>query len=83
MSIHPHPVLQVPATGIGKAITIVWMLFGILNFGIFTGQISSQINLISAESAIMGALISQQHSRPRACTHNTANKSEDQCIGLC
>lgn len=43
---------KVPATGIGKAITVFWMLFGIFNFGIFTGQIATQINTFSAEAAI-------------------------------
>ena len=46
---------KVPVTGVGKAITVIWMLFGILNFGIFTGQISSEINLIAAEASIAGA----------------------------
>mmetsp|Transcript_24410 Transcript_24410/g.61773 ORF Transcript_24410/g.61773 Transcript_24410/m.61773 type:complete len:960 (-) Transcript_24410:329-3208(-) len=43
---------KVPVTAVGKAITTFWMLFGIINFGIFTGQITSEINLESAESAI-------------------------------
>jgi len=43
---------KTPATGLGKGLTVFWMLFGIINFGIFTGEISAQVNLLSAEAAI-------------------------------
>jgi len=43
---------KVPVTGLGKAITAVWMLFGIIVFGVFAGQISSNVNVLSAEASI-------------------------------
>jgi len=43
---------KAPSTGIGKGLTVFWMLFGIICFGIFTGEISAQVNLLSAEASI-------------------------------
>eukprot|EP00286_Rhodomonas_abbreviata_P022102 CAMPEP_0181315640 /NCGR_PEP_ID=MMETSP1101-20121128/15483_1 /TAXON_ID=46948 /ORGANISM="Rhodomonas abbreviata, Strain Caron Lab Isolate" /LENGTH=955 /DNA_ID=CAMNT_0023422861 /DNA_START=290 /DNA_END=3157 /DNA_ORIENTATION=+ len=44
----------VPVTGIGKCLTILWMFFGILCFGVFSGSVSDQINTSAAENAITG-----------------------------
>mmetsp|Transcript_61716 Transcript_61716/g.145399 ORF Transcript_61716/g.145399 Transcript_61716/m.145399 type:complete len:1022 (+) Transcript_61716:124-3189(+) len=44
----------VPITGLGKGLTILWMFFGILCFGVFSGSVSDQINTSAAENAITG-----------------------------
>jgi len=43
---------KVPVTGIGKMATILWMFFGIISFGVFSGNVSSQIALSSLENTI-------------------------------
>jgi len=43
---------KVPVTGIGKMATILWMFFGIISFGVFSGNVSSQIALSSMENNI-------------------------------
>jgi hypothetical protein len=45
---------KVPVTGLGKSVTILWMFFGILCFGVFSGQVSDQISTSAAENAIKG-----------------------------
>jgi len=43
---------KVPVTGVGKMATILWMFFGIISFGVFSGNVSSQIALSSLENTI-------------------------------
>jgi polar amino acid transport system substrate-binding protein len=43
---------KVPVTALGKMTTILWMFFGIISFGVFSGNVSSQIDLASAENNI-------------------------------
>jgi hypothetical protein len=43
-----------PATGAGKGLTVFWMLFGIINFGLFTGEISNQVGILQAQGRIEG-----------------------------
>jgi len=47
---------KVPMTGLGKSVTIIWMFFGILCFGVFSGQVSEQISTAAAENSIKGPL---------------------------
>ncbi len=39
----PPSLPQAPSTGLGKGLTVFWMLFGIICFGIFTGAIAAQV----------------------------------------
>jgi len=43
-----------PVTAIGKSVGVIWMLFGIVIFGVLTGEICSAINTVSAEANIDG-----------------------------
>ncbi|KAJ1486921.1 hypothetical protein T484DRAFT_1942419, partial [Baffinella frigidus] len=45
---------KAPATGPGKGLTVFWMLFGIINFGLFTGEISNQVGILQAQGRIEG-----------------------------
>ncbi len=45
---------KAPRTGVGKALTLFWMIFGIINFGVFTGTVIAVIALARAEGAITG-----------------------------
>jgi len=43
---------KVPLTGVGKMATILWMFFGIISFGVFSGNVSDQIALSALENSI-------------------------------
>ena len=49
---------KVPITGLGKITTILWMFFGIISFGVFSGNVSSQIARSSLENEITGPAVS-------------------------
>jgi len=34
-------------TGLGKSVTILWMFFGILCFGVFSGQVLSEVLVLN------------------------------------
>jgi len=65
---------KVPVTGIGKMTTILWMFFGIISFGVFSGNVSSQIDLASAENNIFAPEVHRpwtldQQLLPKPLTH--------------
>ena len=45
---------KVPVTAAGKSVGVIWMLFGIVIFGVLTGLIASAINTTQAEANIDG-----------------------------